>query len=243
MLVEHHMDLVMAVCDASSVLDFGRVIAGGTPDRGAATTRAVLDAYLGEAVPQVDADASRGPGCRVVRPGARARRRRASTAPAGQITAVLGANGAGKTTLLRTISGLRPAARGQRPARRPRASTRAAPEGIARLGIAHVPEGRGVIAELTVEENLRLGGLWPRRPGARRAARPGLRPVPARCASAAAAAAARCFGRRAADARDRPGADGRAASCCCSTSRRSAWRPRVAAQIFALLRELARATG
>jgi branched-chain amino acid transport system ATP-binding protein len=38
----------------------------------------------------------------------------------------------------------------------------AAPEDIARLGIAHVPEGRGVIAELTVEENLRLGGLWRR---------------------------------------------------------------------------------
>jgi branched-chain amino acid transport system ATP-binding protein len=76
----------------------------------------------------------------------------------GQITAVLGANGAGKTTLLRTISGLV----------RPQSGqvlldgadlTRAPAEAIARAGIAHVPEGRGVITELTVDENLRLGAL------------------------------------------------------------------------------------
>jgi branched-chain amino acid transport system ATP-binding protein len=80
------------------------------------------------------------------------------TVAEGSITAVLGANGAGKTTLVRTISGLV----------RPRAGSirfngteisRQAPEAIARLGISHVPEGRGVLAELTVEENLRLGGL------------------------------------------------------------------------------------
>jgi branched-chain amino acid transport system ATP-binding protein len=80
------------------------------------------------------------------------------TAEAGRITAVLGANGAGKTTLLRTISGLvRPTAGqvllGERDL------TRAPAEAIARAGIAHVPEGRGVITELTVEENLRLGAL------------------------------------------------------------------------------------
>jgi len=86
------------------------------------------------------------------------------------ITAVLGANGAGKTTLLRTISGLvRPvsgAARfgGQELIGR-------APEAIAAAGVAHVPEGGGVIRELTVEENLRLGGLInpDRDRGARRA--------------------------------------------------------------------------
>jgi branched-chain amino acid transport system ATP-binding protein len=80
------------------------------------------------------------------------------TAPAGRVTAVLGANGAGKTTLLRTISGLV----------RPRAGevvldgrpiTSAPVETMCRLGLAHVPEGRGVITELTVEENLRLGAL------------------------------------------------------------------------------------
>ncbi len=73
----------------------------------------------------------------------------------GQIAAVLGANGAGKTTTLRAISGtvrrdgeLRFA--GKR-------LGRAGPDGVARLGIAHVPEGRGTFAELTVWENLRLG--------------------------------------------------------------------------------------
>lgn len=78
--------------------------------------------------------------------------------PAGEITAVLGANGAGKTTLLRTISGLVRASGGQ-VALGGRNLTGAFPEVIARAGVAHVPEGRGVITELTVEENLRLGAL------------------------------------------------------------------------------------
>src|SRR5215468_12076787 len=74
----------------------------------------------------------------------------------GAITAVLGANGAGKTTLLRVISGLlRPQQGTVRFAGRD--VTRRPPEALVRLGMAHVPEGRGVIAELTVEENLRLG--------------------------------------------------------------------------------------
>jgi branched-chain amino acid transport system ATP-binding protein len=83
------------------------------------------------------------------------------TAGSATITAVLGANGAGKTTLLRAISGLV----------RPRSGrvlidgsdrTGRSPEDMARAGIAHVPEGQGVIAELTVEENLRLGLMsWP----------------------------------------------------------------------------------
>lgn len=76
--------------------------------------------------------------------------------PAGEVTVVLGANGAGKTTILRSIcamvhttgrivfdgreiSGLRT-------------------DRIARLGVAHVPQGRGTFGDLTVEENLRIGG-------------------------------------------------------------------------------------
>jgi branched-chain amino acid transport system ATP-binding protein len=75
---------------------------------------------------------------------------------AGTITSVLGANGSGKTTLLRTISGLvRPRsgiilADGRRIDRLP-------VHEIVRAGISHVPEGRGLLAELTVLENLRLG--------------------------------------------------------------------------------------
>jgi branched-chain amino acid transport system ATP-binding protein len=77
----------------------------------------------------------------------------------GTITAVLGANGAGKTTLLTTISGfVRP--RQGRITLEGADLTRRRPEEIARAGLAHVPEGQGVITELTVEENLRLGALW-----------------------------------------------------------------------------------
>jgi branched-chain amino acid transport system ATP-binding protein len=78
------------------------------------------------------------------------------TADAGTITAVLGANGAGKTTLLRAISGMvRP--RGGRVLLDGTDRAGRGPEDMARAGVAHVPEGQGVIAELTVEENLRLG--------------------------------------------------------------------------------------
>jgi branched-chain amino acid transport system ATP-binding protein len=79
--------------------------------------------------------------------------------PGGSVTAVLGANGAGKTSLLRTITGLvRPTSGKVMFAGED--ITRLAVEDIVRRGVAHVPEGRGVIAELTVRENLRLGGLW-----------------------------------------------------------------------------------
>jgi branched-chain amino acid transport system ATP-binding protein len=77
------------------------------------------------------------------------------------ITAVLGANGAGKTTLLRTVNGLvRP--RSGRINYEGRDLLRTHVDDVVRMGIAHVPEGRGVITELTVDENLRLGALWRR---------------------------------------------------------------------------------
>jgi branched-chain amino acid transport system ATP-binding protein len=78
---------------------------------------------------------------------------------AGSVTAVLGANGAGKTSLLRTITGLVPAQAGT-VTLDGHDITRLAVEQIVRRGVSHVPEGRGVIGELTVAENLRLGGLW-----------------------------------------------------------------------------------
>jgi branched-chain amino acid transport system ATP-binding protein len=79
--------------------------------------------------------------------------------PPGSVTAVLGANGAGKSSLLRTITGLvRPSS--GRVMLDDQDITNLSVEDIVRRGVAHVPEGRGVITELTVEENLRLGGLW-----------------------------------------------------------------------------------
>ncbi|NUP29306.1 MAG: ABC transporter ATP-binding protein [Nocardia sp.] len=73
----------------------------------------------------------------------------------GEICAVLGPNGAGKTTLLRALSGMIPVRGSVVLAGKPAAGR--APEKLARLGVAHVPEGRGTFAPLTVEENLRLG--------------------------------------------------------------------------------------
>jgi branched-chain amino acid transport system ATP-binding protein len=79
----------------------------------------------------------------------------------GQLAAVIGANGAGKTTLLRTLSGLNKATDGS--------ATwgehnilHSKPESLVRHGISHVSEGKSVIPELTVSENLDLGALWRR---------------------------------------------------------------------------------
>jgi branched-chain amino acid transport system ATP-binding protein len=73
----------------------------------------------------------------------------------GEVVALLGANGAGKTTTLRAVSGM---VRRRGEIRFDgHAIGRLSPEAVARLGIAHVPEGRGIFNELTVLENLRMG--------------------------------------------------------------------------------------
>ncbi len=72
----------------------------------------------------------------------------------GEIAAVLGANGAGKTTTLRAISGT---VRRDGTLRFAGRALHGGPDATARHGIAHVPEGRGTFAELSVWENLRLG--------------------------------------------------------------------------------------
>ena len=73
----------------------------------------------------------------------------------GAIVAVLGANGAGKTTTLRAIS--HTVRTGGEIRFAGRSLARQSPEAIAGMGIAHVPEGRGLFPELTIVENLRLG--------------------------------------------------------------------------------------
>jgi branched-chain amino acid transport system ATP-binding protein len=73
----------------------------------------------------------------------------------GEVVALLGANGAGKTTTLRAVSNT--VRKTGEIAFAGRRITRRSPETIARLGIAHVPEGRGVFGELTVRENLKVG--------------------------------------------------------------------------------------
>jgi branched-chain amino acid transport system ATP-binding protein len=81
---------------------------------------------------------------------------------AGEIVALIGPNGAGKTTLARTIAGLLPVRRGQiRLAGQ--SIERLPPWARIRLGMAHAPEGRQVVAGLTVADNLRLGAYTLRR--------------------------------------------------------------------------------
>ncbi len=75
----------------------------------------------------------------------------------GQIVALLGANGAGKSSILRALSGIVRKA-GGRVSFRGRDVTQAAPHHIVGLGLIHVPEGRAIVATMSVQENLEVGG-------------------------------------------------------------------------------------
>ncbi len=163
LLIEHDMKLVMGVCDRIAVLNFGRKIAEGSPDqvRGDAN---VIEAYLGART----AGAAAAPWAEAGAPVLTVENVSAGYGPVdvlhhislevreGQIVTLIGANGAGKTTLLRTISGLLRPRTGQIRLRgQPIGGVR--PDRIVALGVAHVPEGRQVLASMTVAENLRAG--------------------------------------------------------------------------------------
>src|ERR1043165_1665019 len=73
--------------------------------------------------------------------------------PGGKIVAILGANGAGKSTTLRAVSRLIPSTRGDI-LYQGQSITRRRPHEVVQMGISHVPEGRGIFPNFTVEENL-----------------------------------------------------------------------------------------
>jgi branched-chain amino acid transport system ATP-binding protein len=102
--------------------------------------------------------------------GVHAVRGLAFTVAPGEIIGLIGPNGAGKSSTLHAIMGLAPASGSVRLGNRELVGLR--PEDVARSGVALVPEGRRIFAELTVEENLRLGLA-----GRRGRGRPELSPV------------------------------------------------------------------
>ena len=77
----------------------------------------------------------------------------------GEIVSLIGANGAGKTTTLHTITGIKKATSGSIKLY-DQDLTAIEPHKIITLGMAHVPEGRHIFAEMTVEENLEMGAFW-----------------------------------------------------------------------------------
>ncbi|HEY6876241.1 MAG TPA: ATP-binding cassette domain-containing protein [Candidatus Dormibacteraeota bacterium] len=178
LLVDHDMSLVMRVCDYIYVLDFGKVLSRGEP-AAVRNDQNVIAAYLGEATPEL-AEPEPGPTVVTGLPRtdavevARASGRLLEvsglaagygrlevirdidlTVQAGEVVACIGANGAGKTTTLRAISGVvRP--RAGRVVFAGRDIAGANPERISRMGLAHIPEGRGLFPRLSVEDTLRL---------------------------------------------------------------------------------------
>jgi ABC-type branched-subunit amino acid transport system ATPase component/ABC-type branched-subunit amino acid transport system permease subunit len=171
LIVEHDIDLVMGLSDNVFVLDFGKLIAQGTPKE-VQQNKAVIEAYIGvkdksswEQPGEEEVGKLRGEGRKPMLSienvstyygSIGAVRDVSMKVYPGEILTILGSNGAGKTTLLRTISG----------ALKPRSGkitfmdndiTGKQMQDISYLGIGHVPEGRLVFPTLSVLDNLRLG--------------------------------------------------------------------------------------
>ena len=161
-IIEHHMSVVNEVCNFVTVLDEGKIIAQGLPEEVKRNPQ-VIKAYLGDN--KEAATSSRklgdnsllrvenlhaGYGASEVLKGA------TFEVKAGSVVALIGANGAGKTTAMRVLSGTLKPTQGKVILNGKEVQQLEASK-IARLGLAHSPEGRKIFAPLSVEDNLLLG--------------------------------------------------------------------------------------
>ncbi len=167
-LVDHDVHLVFDVCDEVAVLDAGRVVANG-PAGQVRADPVVARAWLGTGGGVVPRPAARTGGNQSPATGSPVLELEAMstgwggvasvhaldlTVAEGELVALLGANGAGKTSTLLAISGVLGLLGGTvRVGGQPVVSR---PDQMARRGIAHAPQDRGVLARLTVAEQLRL---------------------------------------------------------------------------------------
>ena len=154
LLVEHHMGLVMSIADHVVALNFGRKLAEGTPAAGAVRP-GCHQGLSGEQGPMTAMLNIRD--LRAYYGQVQALHGMAFDLNEGSMTTLLGANGAGKTTTLRAICNM---VRSTGTIEFDGAPlTGRSTENIVRLGIAHVPQGRGTFTTMTVEENLQLGAI------------------------------------------------------------------------------------
>jgi ABC-type branched-subunit amino acid transport system ATPase component/ABC-type branched-subunit amino acid transport system permease subunit len=167
LIVEHDIDRVLGFSQRVTVMNQGEVLMCGTPDE-VRSDRRVQQAYTGSGTPPVTGRVADDAGTRaqVLRfEGVNSFYGKSHIlndatldVREGEIVALLGRNGAGKSTLLKTLCGLLPPASGTIEFEGRAIAGLPAPD-IARLGLGYVPQGRGLFAGMTVEENLALGRL------------------------------------------------------------------------------------